>query len=134
MASAYSDDLRRKLMEAHAAGKGTLVELAERFGVSVGWAWKVSAAQRRTGSSARPVQSRHGPASKVDRELLGALVKRKPDLVLHELQAELGRAGTQVSIAQLSVVLRQMGLRLKKSRSTPPSATAKRTGTGAQRS
>ena len=35
MGRAYSDDLRRKLLEAHGAGKGTLRELAERFGVSV---------------------------------------------------------------------------------------------------
>jgi transposase len=41
MARAYSDDLGRKLLEAHAAGKGRLRELAERFGVSVAWAWKV---------------------------------------------------------------------------------------------
>ncbi len=48
MARAYSDDLRRKLLEAHAAGKGTLAELAERFGVSLAWAWKISSARKQT--------------------------------------------------------------------------------------
>ena len=34
MARAYSNDLRVKLLEAHASGKGSLTELADRFGVS----------------------------------------------------------------------------------------------------
>ena len=67
MGRAYSDDLRRKLLEAHAAGKGTLRELAERFGVSVPWAWKVSAAHKRSGAVERAPQSRHGRPSRVDR-------------------------------------------------------------------
>jgi transposase len=39
MARPYSDDLRRKLLEAFDQGKGSLSELAEDFGVSLGWAW-----------------------------------------------------------------------------------------------
>jgi hypothetical protein len=42
MAKAYSDDLRRKLLEAHDRGEGSLRVLAKRFGVSVPWAWKIS--------------------------------------------------------------------------------------------
>jgi hypothetical protein len=34
MARPYSDDLRRKLLEAHDKGNGPLAELAERFGMS----------------------------------------------------------------------------------------------------
>ncbi len=134
MARAYSDDLRKKFLEAHAAGKGTLRQLALQFGVSVGWAFKVSAAWRRTGSMARPAQRRHGRESKVDRELLGRLVRRKPDIVLRELQAELAAEGVRVSIAMIAVVLARMGLRLKKSRFTPPSATPKPTASAANSS
>jgi hypothetical protein len=36
-------------LEAYDHGKGSLVELAERFGVSLGWAWKISSARKRTG-------------------------------------------------------------------------------------
>ena len=90
MARAYSDDLRRKLLEAHAAGKGTLRDLAERFGVSVGWAFKVSAAKRQTGSSERLPQRR--AASRIDMERVRTLVENKPDIILRELQAELVRA------------------------------------------
>ena len=68
MAKAYSDDLRRKLIEAHQAGEGSLEILARRFHVSVGWTKKVSAPFRRTGSPARPPsgppgrRGRFGPA------------------------------------------------------------------------
>ncbi len=128
MARAYSDDLRRKLLAAHAAGKGTLVELAERFGVSVAWAWKVSASRSRTGSAERPPQSRHGRRSRVDPAQVAALVKAKPDLVLRELQDELERkSGIRISHTQMWRVVRELGLRLKKSRSTPPNGTRKRT-------
>ena len=41
--------LRRKLLESFDQGNGSLSELAERFSVSLGWAWKVSAARKRTG-------------------------------------------------------------------------------------
>ena len=128
MARAYSDDLRRKLLAAHAAGKGTLVELAERFGVSVAWAWKVSASRSRAGSVERQPQSRHGRRSRVDPTQVAALLKAKPDLVLRELQEELERrSGIRVSHTQMWRVVRELGLRLKKSRSTPPNGTRKRT-------
>ncbi|MEO7029341.1 MAG: hypothetical protein ABI147_08040 [Acidobacteriaceae bacterium] len=132
MARAYSDDLRKKLLEAHAFGKGTLRELAERFGVSVGWAFKVSAAKRQTGSSLRTPQRR--APSRIDGERVRRLVENKPDIILRELQAELGRAGQPISLAHMARVVKQLGLRLKKSRSTPPSATPKLTGSGAKRS
>ena len=122
-------------MEAHAAGKGTLRELAERFGVSVPWAWKVSAAHKRSGVVERALQSRHGRPSRVDRAQVMALLKSKPDLVLRELREELERTtGVAVSHTQMWRVVRELGLRLKKSRSTPPSETPKRTAPGAQSS
>ena len=112
MARAYSDDLRKKLLEAHGAGKGTLRELAARFGVSVGWAFKVSAAKRQTGSSMRTPQRR--APSRIDGERVRRLVENKPDIILRELQAELGRAGQPISLAHMARVVKQLGLRLKK--------------------
>ena len=132
MARAYSDDLRKKLLEAHAAGKGTLRELAERFGVSVGWAFKVSAAKRQTGSTVRVLQRRAG--SRIDSERVRRLIESKPDIILRELQAKLGRAGQTISLAHMARVVKQLGLRLKKSRSTPLSGTPKPTISGAKRS
>jgi len=132
MARAYSDDLRRKLLEAHAAGKGTLRELAELFGVSVGWAFKVSAAKRQTGSSERLPQRR--ASSRIDMERVRRLVENKPDIILRELQAELARAGQPISLAHMARVVKRLGLRLKKSRSTPANATRKPTDSGGKRS
>ena len=132
MARAYSDDLRRKLLEAHAAGKGTLGELAERFGVSVGWAWKISAAHRETGSTVRAPQRRAG--SRVPVERVRALIQARPDMVLRELVEAMAEAGHPFSQAHLWRVLRGLGLRLKKSRSTPPNATPRPTGSGVRSS
>ncbi len=61
------------------------------------------------------------------------LVENKPDIILRELQAELGRAGQPISLAHMARVVKQLGLRLKKSRSTPPSATPRPTDSGAKR-
>ena len=50
MARPYANDLRRKFLQAYEQGKGTLGELAEQFGVSQGWAKKISATRTRTGT------------------------------------------------------------------------------------
>ena len=134
MARAYGNDLRRKLLEAHQAGKGTLAELAALFGVSDRWAWKVSSVYRQTGSMARPRQSRHGRAAANLDERLRSLVKQKPDIMLRELQSKLLAEGRSISIPHLCRRLKRMGLRLKKSRSTPPSGTPKRTAASAKSS
>ena len=127
MARAYSDDLRRKFLEAHEQGEGSLAELAERFHVSVGWAEKVSAALRRTGKMERPAGGKRGPKSRLSPqavEYLRSRVREQPDRTLAELQEDLRRhQGIGIGITQLWVVLRGTGLRLKKSHSTPPSRT-----------
>jgi transposase len=128
MARAYSNDLRQKLLGAYDAGKGTLAELAAQFGVSVDWAYKISAARKRTGSMDRVAQSRHGFASKVDRAEVARLLGVQPDLLLRELALQLRAAsGVQASTPQLCRVLRELGLRRKKSRSTPVSGTRRKT-------
>lgn len=132
MARAYSDDLRGKVLAAYAAGKGTFKELAERFGVSYGWVAKIHAMELRNGSRLRPPQRSRGRQSRIDAGLVRSLVKRRPDIVLRELQQEMREAGTVVSIAHLARVLGRLGLRLKKSRSTPPSATPKPTVSAAK--
>jgi transposase-like protein len=46
MAKAYSDDLRRELLQAYDRREGTLKQLADRFSVSLPWAWKISAQRK----------------------------------------------------------------------------------------
>ncbi len=134
MAKAYSDDLRRKLIEAHQQRDGSLAELAKRFHVSEGWARKVSAACSRTGSWERPPSGPRGRSSKFTadvRHRLSAWIDKQSDLTLHELQARLqSELKLKASIGRLWNLLREMGLRLKKSRSTPPNKTAKPTKSG----
>ena len=131
MARAYSNDLRRKLLEAHAAGKGTLRELAERFGVSAERAFKISAARKRTGSVAR-VPQRRGRPSRVDRVRVAKLLEAQPDITLDRLQAALeASTGVRASRTQLWRVVRALGFRLKKIRFTPRSGIRTRTSGGA---
>src|SRR5271157_2371271 len=58
MARPYENDLRRKFLQAYEQGKGTLGELAKQFGVSEGWAKKISATRTRTGQIERPAWRR----------------------------------------------------------------------------
>lgn len=122
MAGAYSNDLRRKFLQAYEKGKGTLQELAERFEVSVGWAKKVSARRTRTGEiELKPW--RRGPKSRVTpavEDWLREQIRQQPDLTLMELQQRLQQArGLRLSMGRLWLALHKMGLRLKKSHSMP---------------
>jgi transposase len=81
----------------------------------------------------RAAQSRHGRPSRVDRAEVVRSLTAKLDLVLRELREELERStGVAVSHTQMWRLVRASGLRLKKSRSTPPSATPRRTARGAK--
>src|SRR5277367_6395585 len=128
MARAYSDDLRRKLLEAHESGKGSLPELAALFGVSVGWAKNVSSAFLHTGRMERPQGGRRGRRSRITAEALEYLasrVREEPDRTLARLQEDLDREyRIQIGHSQLWVVLKRMGLRFKKSHSMLSSRTA----------
>jgi len=135
MASPYSDDLRRKFLGAHQRKEGSLAQLARRFDVSLGWAKKVSAALRFTGKMERQPGRRRGPVSKVTPAVeqdLRSWIGEQPDLTLAELQVRLyQQRELEISIGRLWMALRDLGLRLKKSRSTPPSRTPRRARFGA---
>lgn len=126
MARAYEDDLRRKFLSAYDEGEETLEELASRFLVSVGWAKKISAQRNRTGQAERV---RHKPGRKPHagpeaQQKVMAWIEARPDLTLAEIQTKLrNEAAVRLSVPQVWYLLRKLGLRLKKSRSTPPSAT-----------
>jgi len=109
MARAYSDDLRRKFLQAYEKKKGTLEQLAERFEVSVGWAKKISARRTRTGQIERPPW-RRGPVSRVTvavQDWMREQIRRQPDLTLMELQQQLEQTqGLGLSIGRLWLALR----------------------------
>lgn len=130
MGKALGDDLRRKLLFAYDQGEGTLEELASRFVVSVGWAKKISAARNRTGQAERvPHKPGRKPHAGTEaQQQVRAWFVHQPDLTLAEVQQKLlSETGVSLSLPQVWKLLRKLGLRLKKSRSTPPSEIPKPT-------
>jgi transposase len=113
----YSNDLRRKLVEAWNAGQETQSELADLFGVSLGWVEKVLRRWRDTGDPAALV-FRHGPRSRLQPARVEKLIQKHSDATL----AELGRR-LQVSAPAVGRWLRQLGLPRKKRHCMPANAT-----------
>jgi len=136
MARPFSDDLRRRILQAYVQGEGTQAELAQRFCVSLDYVRKIHRQWRRTGKMER-VPHRPGRKPRFTepiRERLRGWLQQQPDLTLAELQEKLSQeAHLGVSIPSLWTVLRKMGLRLKKSHSMPASGTRKPTSNGGQR-
>lgn len=137
MARAYSDDLRRKILQVYAQGQASEQQLAERFGVSYGFVKKIRRQQLGSGKMER-VPHQPGRKPQLDRgmqERLRGWLQEQPDLTLAELQQRLRReARLQVSRPSIWVVLRKkMGLRLKKSRSMPKNKTTPRSSSNGRR-
>ena len=137
MAKPYGDDLRRKFLWAYDQGEDTLEELADRFLVSLGWAKKISAQRNRSGQAERVP---HHPGRKwktgaeAQRQVMD-WVAAKPDLTLAQLQARLlNEAGVSLSLGRIWHLLKKLGLRRKKSRSTRSSATPRPTLSGVKNS
>jgi transposase len=137
MARAYEDDLRRKIFEAHAKGFGSFRTLAAVFGVSLGYVEKIFRQRRESGREER-VRYRPGPKGRLTPEVsakLVALVQARPDLTIVELRERLAvDGGVEASWSMVRRWLLQLGLRLKKSRSTPSSGTRRPTVSGARNS
>jgi transposase len=117
MAQPISDDLRSRILDAYEAGAGSLLALAARFRVSWGYIKKIRMQQVRSGEKLRPPQRRHGPVSRITAEVQQQVrdwVCAQPDLTEAELSERLAGIRVQVSRSLVGRLLRQMGLRLKK--------------------
>ena len=136
MPQAYSDDLRCKLLEAYAAGAGSLRGLAKQFRVSWGYSKKIRAQQVQTGQMGRPTQQRHGPVSKVTEAVKQELrnwLRKQPDLTLAELRERLAEQGVRISRSRVHQVVEKLGLRRKKNLSTPKNKTPKKAAVAVKR-
>lgn len=137
MPQAYSDDLRRKILQAYERAEVGLERLADQFGVSYGFAKKIRRQQLQSGQMERPPQLLHGPASRVTesvREYLRQQVRSQPDRTLDELGQGLERSlQVQLSKTRLCLELQRMELRRKKNLSTPKNKTRKKAGSGGSR-
>lgn len=121
---AYSEDLRRKGVEAIHGGTGKS-EAARSFGVSLS-SVKRYVAKARQGNSLSP-RKHPGPRPKLDqraRRLLEADVEERPALSLRERGRFLERVvGVRVSESTLSRLLRRMGFSPKEGRWVRPRGT-----------
>ena len=109
-------------------------ELADQFRVSWGYSKKIRTQQLQTGQKERPVQSQHGPLSRVTdavRADLRAWLQVQPDLTEMELRDRLATRGVGVCKSRVGQILREMGLGRKKNRSMRRSETAPPISNGA---
>ena len=120
MASAYSQDLRDRVLAAYQRGM-TSRQIAELFEVSASWARRVEQRRRDFGETApRKVGSPGVP--KIDRVRLSQLVQDHPDATAPELRAMLDVDCCDSAIYQ---ALKKLGFTFKKRRSMPPSRTGR---------
>jgi transposase len=137
MARAYEDDLRLKIFQAHANGHGSFRTLSKVFGVSLGYVEKIFRQRQRNGKGER-VRHRPGPKSRVSQAVadrMVELVETNCDLTVAELRERIvADSGVEMSWSLVRLWVVRLGLRLKKSRSTPLSGTRKRISSGAQSS
>ena len=122
MSRAYAQDLRERVLAAVDAGVG-VYQAAPLFRVSVSYIYKALSRRRSTGeTTARAARGRPGLKLAPCREALLAKLRQQPDTTLLEWQAWLAREhDLRVSIGCLWNTLERWDLRLKKSRSGPPS-------------
>jgi len=113
-------DLRQRVIGACDAG-GKTKAVAETFGVSPAWVRRLKQHRRERGDI-RPRTGGGSRGRKIDRDRLAALVKEQSDATLVELRDRLGVSVTPWAIGK---ALRELGLTYKKSRSAPPSRTAR---------
>jgi transposase len=129
--NAYSNDLRRRIVESYEGGEHTLAEVADLFGVSLATVKNFLRRQRETGSpDALPHAGGRRPAlfEKACRFVREAL-RRDNDLTLDELRRRpQARHRQTVSRPTLCRLLQALGLPRKKSRSTSASATRRESG------
>ena len=114
MARAYSEDLRRRVVEASMAGASCRA-VAARFGVSVSFVVKLMQRWRASGSlAARPVGGRRSHRLAEHAELVRRLVATEPDLTLEELRRKLADEGIVIGRSSIDRYLSALGLTRKK--------------------
>jgi transposase len=118
MAAPYSEDLRRKIVQAWERGTQSQREVAELFNVSRSFVEVLLRQYRRSGGALVPQRRKSGRHALLDaacRNQLRQWLEKQPDLTLKELIERLQTArGVMVSESTMCRVLHQMGLRRKK--------------------
>ena len=113
----YSDDLRKKIIQAYLNKEGSLRDLAKRFSVSLNFVWLLWQRYQLTGS-VQPKRHAGGRVSAMGPEhlaVLRELVRQQNDATLIELRDQLHQAtGLRVSTGTISLALKKLNLSRKK--------------------
>jgi len=125
---AYSQDLRERAVASVERGECTVSEAAERYEVSTAALERWLRRKRLTGSCGASAHAGGIPRTLAQTsETIRARVQRQPDVTLHELCAQVERDhGITSSPSMMCREVAHLDLRRKKSRSTPVSATPRR--------
>lgn len=126
MATAYSLDLRQKILQAIERGAGSQRQIAELFGVSLSFVEKLLIRVRHTGQVAAKKQGGQRPPrlNQAACDRVRQWLQEQPDLTLEELSDRLwDTARLRVSVSALCRALQQQGMPRKKRHSMPVSAT-----------
>lgn len=114
MARPYSEDLRARVVAAMEDG-GNCRAVGKAFGVAPSTAGNWHRLYRRTQSySARPMGGDHRSKLLEQSEHIAALLTKKNDLRLVDVQADLAERGVEVGYATVQRAVKRLGLRLKK--------------------
>jgi transposase len=118
----YSLDLRQKIVDAYAAGGISQRQLAQNFGVTLGFVQSLLKRQREFQTIAPKVRTEQTP-TKLDAaqlEILRQLVEAQPDATLGELQQRLqAQTGVWIGVATVDRMVRvKLNLRFKKKSSS----------------
>src|SRR6516162_10698708 len=110
---AYSQDLRKRILDTVQRGDGTLGQIARRFLVSVSFITRLLQLHRSTGSLRPKPHGGGNPAALAPEHLerLRELIRQQPDATLEELRQ---RLGASCSLMTISRALRKLGLPRKK--------------------
>jgi transposase len=116
----YSNDLRRRIVDAYESGNHSLDDVAELFGVSLATVKNFVRRKRETGSShALPHAGGRKPSlNEKARTSVSEAIKNNNDMTLKELRRLVkAKHRKEVSLPTISRLLQALGLPRKKSRS-----------------
>lgn len=117
MPAPYSQDLRRRVINAYNNKEGSQRQIAERFEVSLTFVRNLLRCYRQT-KSIEPKQHGGGRKIKIDHHgfcLIEQMIKQKPDLILDELCHLLTeKTGIKVSISTMFRYIQRLNLTRKK--------------------
>src|SRR5277367_2714353 len=111
--TAYSQDLRQRILDTVQRGEGSLRQIARRFLVSVSFITRLLRTHRSTGALEPKPHGGGNPAvlSPENLERLRELIRQQPDATLEECRQ---RLGLSCSLMTISRALSRLGLPRKK--------------------